>query len=337
MPNRPTPPLRRVAVVVVALNSVATIGRALAPLREHRDRFLLVVVDNASRDDTADTIERQDLADLLIRNQTNRGYGAAVNQALRSLRALYGEYEAVVLLDPDCFIAPTGLDTLVAQLSAGPGIGAVSPRLCTEAGAVRVTAHQFRTPRGEARRVADPTPPAALGVQLAPGLYRTDWMVGSCLVLNPEALSAIGPLSEHYFVYVEDIDLCYRLRTAGWDVAVSTAIGAVHLGGHSLARTAIAGFAPVLKLVNELAFYESIYPPPARAALAWLRVARQLRSGHVRSRKTLILLLAGLGLTPRRIGAMFRRLQPATVRAVIPPTWLIRTPALHQPTPPWGA
>lgn len=312
-----------VAVIAVVLNSAATVARSLQPLRVSGGPFYVVVVDNGSRDDTVTTIRRLGLADAVISNDTNRGYGAAVNQALAHLRAQHVGPSTVVLLDPDCFVAPEDLRRLAAVLDDFPRLGAVSVTLRSADGAEQITAHQFRTVRSEARRVFDAAPwDGADAPRLTPAVYLTDWVVGACLALRPEALDQVGGIAERYFVYVEDIDTCYRLRIAGWGVAIDTSLSAVHLGGHSLSSSVLLRFAEVLKLVNELAFYESAYSPARHVAIALLRVLRQLRTGDINGTRTVILLLACLGLPARWIGRAFLRHQAPSVRELIPAHWL---------------
>ncbi|GII56079.1 hypothetical protein Pth03_44680 [Planotetraspora thailandica] len=317
-----------VAVITVTLNSAATVARCLNVFRESAEPFYTVVVDNHSHDDTVQKLRRLGLADAVIGNDRNRGYGAAVNQALAHLRDEDIGPSAIVLLDPDCFIAPDDLLKLTAVLHDTPQLGAVSPVLLSADGVEQVTAHRFRTVRSEIRRVFNETPIDVLTRRLSPDLHLTDWVVGACLVLRPQAIETIGGICERYFVYVEDIDTCHRLRTAGWWVAIDTSVSVTHIGGHSLSSSRIVDFAPVLKLINELDFYESVHGRSGRAVIALLRVARQLRKGEVRCSKTLILLLAGLGLTARRIGRAFLRRQDISVRAVIPACWL--TARRHQ-------
>ncbi|GIH72061.1 glycosyltransferase [Sphaerimonospora thailandensis] len=317
-----------VAVITVTLNSAATVARCLSPFRENAEPFYTVVVDNRSRDDTVQALQRLGLADAVIGNEHNRGYGAAVNQALAHLRDEDIGPSAVVLLDPDCFIAPGDLLKLTAVLRDTPRLGAVSPVLLSADGVEQVTAHQFRTVRSETRRVFNETPVDVLTRQLSPHLHLTGWVVGACLVLRPQAIETIGGICERYFVYVEDIDTCHRLRKAGWGVAIDTSVSVTHIGGHSLSSSQIVDFAPILKLINELDFYESVHSRSERAVIALLRVARQLRKGEVLCSKALILLLAGLGLTARRIGRVFLHRQDLSVRAMFPACWL--TARRHQ-------
>ena len=314
-----------VAIITVTLNSAGTVARCLQPLRARGPSFYVIVVDNGSHDDTARTVRRRQLADAVIGNDRNHGYGAAVNQALSHLARLGVDTRAVVLLDPDCFITPHELLTLAADLDDVSHLGAISPALVGPDGATQVTAHGFRNLRTETRRVLREAPPDALAHQLAATVYLTDWVVGACLVLRPAAITDIDRIAERYFVYVEDIDTCYRLRAAGWEVAIDTSVRARHIGGHSLSHHPLRCFAPVLKLVNELDFYESVHNPARRAGVALLRVLRALRKGEFLHEKTLVLLLACLGLRAGRIGRIMlrrhNRRDPAAGE-VIPAAWL---------------
>jgi GT2 family glycosyltransferase len=310
------------AVVTIAYNSSDNIVNCLTRLKALRPQVFVVVVDNGSHDGTANLIDRHKLADRLIRNRCNLGYGAAVNQAFRAIDASEVDYSTVTLLDPDCFVDPLDLCRLQTLVLGNPRVGAVSPLLLRPDGEARVTSHTFRTVLSELRRIVFAKATESSLDSSSPGLRYAGWVVGSCLVIRNVAAMSIRPIAERFFVYVEDIDICYRLGAAGWDVAVATDISAVHLGGRSLATSPLEGFAPVLKLVNELSFYESIYGRRLCVSIATLRLLRQLREGSFRSRKTAILLLAACGLSARLIGRMYLRSASPSVKRLIPERWL---------------
>ncbi|WP_419185700.1 glycosyltransferase [Mangrovactinospora gilvigrisea] len=309
-----------IAVVVVTHNSESTISRCLKELRKESSPYHITVVDNASIDQTCDVVVTEGLADRLIKNQDNRGYGVAVNQALREL-SCNNEASAVVLLDPDCFVTPATLEKLNWYLEFDPNIGAVSPVLVNTSGERQVTAHQFRTYRTELRRIFHEQPSGVLRTSTHKSVRLTDWVVGSCLMIRRTALSDVEGAAEQYFVYVEDIDICYRLALKGWQVVIDTETVAMHIGGHSLSSTGFARFAPIVKLINELLFYETFYSRLKCSTIALLRLLRVIRAKGLFSQRAAVLALASIGVPSRAIGTAILARQPESVRKVLKEKW----------------
>ncbi|HYO76942.1 MAG TPA: glycosyltransferase, partial [Thermoanaerobaculia bacterium] len=117
-----------VSVVLVTWNSARYLRRCLAGLGQltHRNVERLAI-DNASSDASAELVARQ--AATLIRNDTNRGFSAAVNQGIAIAR---GEY--VLLLNPDCYLLPDYVSRLVAALSSAPDFGSATGLLIRAVG-----------------------------------------------------------------------------------------------------------------------------------------------------------------------------------------------------------
>jgi hypothetical protein len=172
----------------------------------------------------------------LIRNRENVGFSRANNQALREASAAY-----VLILNSDAELTPGALPVLVSRLDARPRLGVVGPRTLSPDGSVQVSFGPALTPLAEWRqrrlvRGVKRGDPAALkeaaaraGVEQEP-----DWLSGSCLLARKEALDAVGRFDEGFFLYEEDVDLCLRLRRAGWGVLFTPAAEVVHHLGRSM-------------------------------------------------------------------------------------------------------
>jgi N-acetylglucosaminyl-diphospho-decaprenol L-rhamnosyltransferase len=311
----------RNAVIVVSFNSETTISRCLSRLR-HEWAEHVVVVDNGSSDKTLRVIAEEKLATHVIDNRTNRGYGAAVNQALAYLRAEGFEGDTVTLLDPDCFVDSATLAHLASVLATDRSAGAASPLLTAADGSHRVTAHEFRTLRSEFKRIWRPRSVDVMWESERPGLMCTDWVVGACLMVRWAAIDALG-VSERYFLYAEDIDLCHRLRTRGYRVLVATDQRAVHLMGHSLGSAPFVRTAAVLKTLNELAFYEAMYGSARRRTIATLRLLRQVRAGRLRTAEARLMAGVAAGDLTKALGQRYLRTDAGEpLRRVLPSYWL---------------
>jgi N-acetylglucosaminyl-diphospho-decaprenol L-rhamnosyltransferase len=170
----------------------------------------------------------------VVRSPGNVGYARAANLGIAATRAAI-----VAVLNPDTRVAPGTAAALVGRLESQPRIGACGPRILNSDGSVYPSARQV------------PSVPVAIGHGLL-GLwwptnpftarYReldadptqprlVDWLSGAAIWLRRDALDEVGGWDERYFMYVEDVDLCWRLRRAGWEVAYEPAARVEHLQG----------------------------------------------------------------------------------------------------------
>ena len=201
--------------------------------------FELVVVDNASTDDSVEAmlVEFPDVR--VVRAPGNVGYARAANLGIAATHA-----PVVAVMNSDLTIVAGTANALASRLERDPGVGALGPRVQNLDG----------SDYPSARRV--PSIPIAIGHGLL-GMWRptnrftrayreldadpdrprsVDWVSGSAIWFRRRALDAVGGWDERYFMYVEDLDLCWRLKRAGWDVVYEPAGRVVHVQGASTAR-----------------------------------------------------------------------------------------------------
>ena len=227
----------RVTAVVVSFNTRDDLRRCLASLRAHAGLPCeVVVVDNASADASADMVRAEFPEARLIRNRENVGFSRANNQGLREAAGAY-----VLILNSDAELAPGALPALVALLDARPRVAAVGPRTLNPDGTVQVSFGPALTPVAEWRqrrlvRGVERRDPAALAEAEAHAAVERepDWVSGSCLLARKDALDSVGGFDESFFLYEEDVDLCLRLRRAGWTVVFTPAAAVVHHLGRSM-------------------------------------------------------------------------------------------------------
>ncbi|MEV6349553.1 glycosyltransferase family 2 protein [Actinoplanes sp. NPDC051851] len=223
----------RIAAIVVAYNSARDLPESLGclgALPVERS----VVVDNSSADDSA-TVAKRYTPDVL--SAPNDGFGAAINLAARAVP----EADAYLLLNPDCRLDPEAFATLVAALENDPGLGVVAPLMRYPNGGYGVSSGSDPSMAKEwlaALRV-DHLVPAGLRRALARSAFlrsrirmlayldvepsaetrAVEWVSGFCMLVRASAFREIGGFDPGYFLYFEDVDLCKRLRAAGWGVA----------------------------------------------------------------------------------------------------------------------
>jgi N-acetylglucosaminyl-diphospho-decaprenol L-rhamnosyltransferase len=199
----------------------------------------LVVVDNGSRDDSIKALHDA-LPDVrVVRSPGNVGYARGANFGIAASYA-----PVVAVLNPDLTVAPGSAGALVARLEQDARLGAVGPRVRNRDGSDYPSARRL------------PSIPVAVGHGLL-GLwwpsnpfttrYRqldadaaharaVDWVSGSAVWLRRDALDAVGGWDERYFMYMEDVDLCWRLRRGGFRVAYEPAGAVVHVQGAATSR-----------------------------------------------------------------------------------------------------
>ncbi len=229
-------PAADVAVVIVNWNSGDEVTVAVRSVVEAAgdSRCEIVVVDNASTDGSADRAQAAFPQVRVLRSAVNRGFPAAANQGMRATAAPW-----IFLLNPDAVITAGTLGGFVEVGLDHPRAGAIGTLVRDPDGTIYPSARKAPT-------YAEGLLHATLS-QFAPdnrwsrayrmadwdrrSERRVDWVSGSSVLLRRAALDEVGLFDEAFFMYVEDLDLCTRLRAAGWEVWFSPELEVLHVGG----------------------------------------------------------------------------------------------------------
>ncbi len=225
-----------VSVAIVSFRCEAMLRECLRSLREHPpSRPLEVrVVDNASGDGTAAMVEREFPEVILTRNTENVGFGVASNQALRA-----ADTEYLLVLNPDTRVTEGALERLCALLDQRPEVGMVGARLERPDGSFDHAAKRgFPTPLGALAHFSGvgrrERAPRRLAQYRAGELGEresgaVDAINGAFMLIRRAALGQVGDFDERYWMYMEDLDLCYRFHRAGWLVWYEPAATVIHI------------------------------------------------------------------------------------------------------------
>ncbi|MDQ6613552.1 MAG: glycosyltransferase [Actinomycetota bacterium] len=224
-----------VRIGIVSWNTAALLDRCLRalPAALAGTEAEVVVVDNASVDQSADRAAAHSGV-TVIRNNRNAGYGRAMNQALAGTDA-----PVLIALNPDTEPPPGSLSTLVVRLLADPGLGLVAPQLLDGDGSPQYTARRFPSLGVAAAMCFLPVRAhgGALGrhllLEAAAQPARpvdVDWAIGAVHVIRASALRGRTPYDERWFMYVEDIELCWWLAARGWRRRFEADITIPHVG-----------------------------------------------------------------------------------------------------------
>jgi len=203
-----------VTAVSVTFESIALADSLAATLQRFRH---VVVVDNASRDGTADALAKQLPNAEIVRNPTNRGFGSANNQGVALVDTPYA-----LLLNPDCDIQPEALASLLATAQRYPRAAIIAPQGWRSKEEVQPSYRQaFYEHRPK------------LPYRIPDGTCSAKWLHGCCLLVRVDAFLKFGGFDERFFLYYEDDDLCLRALQAGYDCLLEPHAQVLHLGGAS--------------------------------------------------------------------------------------------------------
>jgi N-acetylglucosaminyl-diphospho-decaprenol L-rhamnosyltransferase len=247
-------PQRDLAVVIVSYNTKEFLGPCLQALPAALDGLSAAtwVVDNASPDGSAEFVREQFPDVRLIASQYNGGYAYGNNLGLRD--AGFGQadgqradYRHVLLLNPDTVALPGSLGTLVRFLDSHPQVGVCGPRLERPDGSLdRACRRGAPTPlvafyqlTGLAKLFPRNRHFARYNLTYLPDdeQAEVDSVVGACMLIRGQALQSIGLMDERFFMYGEDLDLCLRIRQAGWRVVYQPSVRVLHHKGRATRKS----------------------------------------------------------------------------------------------------
>ena len=229
--------MTRIRVSIVTYNNAVTIKRCLESVFSQKGNFELAVsiVDNDSNDGTADRV-RTGFADVeLILPGKNLGFGAGHNTVLRECSESYA-----LVLNPDAWLEDGAVNQLLKALDERDDIALVGPRMEYEDGRPQLSFGSFpgffadMRQRRFTRAIQAGQEDAINRLEnLLESPSEPDWISGSCFLARTEALREVGYFDERFFLYLEDVDLCQRLRSAGRHIWIEPGAVCRHLEGHS--------------------------------------------------------------------------------------------------------
>lgn len=233
----------RIDYIVVAYRSAGDLGACLDSIAGDRPAgSRVIVVDNASPDDSGAIARRHSVGAQLITSDRNLGFGGGCNLAARQSKA-----DLLFFLNPDAVLVEGASQRLILAFTNGDRLGIVAPRVidpigrsrAASAGAepsVRSTIGHFLM-LGRAPLVGRWFSPLHLVDPNAPA--SPDWVSGAAMVVRRSTFESAGGFDERMFLYMEDVDLCRRFREAGWTIRYEPAAIVRHrIGGSQSADQA---------------------------------------------------------------------------------------------------
>jgi len=228
------------SIIIVNYNTKALLRQTLESVfRNHpKYRFEVFVVDNNSSDGSCGMIQEMFPQVDLIKNGKNLGFSRANNQAIRISQGRY-----ILLLNSDTVVLPGALDTMIEFLEENPHVGAAGCKVVLPKGKLDLACRRsFPTPLNalfQAVGLSKLFPKSPLFAQYnltyldEDKTYPVDCIVGAFMMVRRETIEQVGLLDELFFMYGEDIDWCYRIKQAGWEIYYHPKAKIIHYKGAS--------------------------------------------------------------------------------------------------------
>lgn len=296
-----------VSIVIVSFNTCSYLARCLAAVPPAAGGLAIevIVVDNGSSDGTQAMVAGEFPSVRLIQSQENLGFGRANNLGARAAAG-----RTLLLLNSDCELQPGSLAIMLCALDQDPSLGGVFCRLLNGDGSLQPSVHRsFPSPwslAGEliflsSFRYAVYRNPALHSWLLRRTIrhhnqtHDVAWGGGACVLIRREVFETVSGFDERFFMYCEDMDLCKRIRDAGYRLRYLPDASAVHHWGKSTAQLPAAMLQESYR--SQIHYFEKHFPGWGGA------VARRLALRGLAIRRLVFSLIA---LVPSRHRQAFR-------------------------------
>ncbi len=244
-PTPVAPPVRpELSIIIINYKTRDLTINCIESIYEHTPEipFEIILLDNGSDDEIEEKILKRFPHVKFIETGHNMGFAKANNFGMSNA---HGEF--LLLLNNDTRLIEPNLDELVGDMKRDPLMGVLGPRHIDGEGEFQLSCGKFPTLRSEFVR-------KLIHRRLSLNDYRlrdyldgkysngsvVDWVSGSCLLVRREVLKEVGLFDERFFMYFEDVDLCRRVRDAGWKVAYAPDRTLIHYGGASVKKNLLS-------------------------------------------------------------------------------------------------
>jgi GT2 family glycosyltransferase len=231
------------SIIIVSYNVKRLLKKCVDSIfRFQKDlKFEVMVIDNHSEDQSTGMLKEEFAQIELWENKENIGFSAACNQGVKKSRGRY-----VLLLNPDTEFTPGGITKMIEFMKANPRVGICGPRMIDPQGKVHYSCRSFPsylTAISSGQSILNrlfPDNPLSkrylLKDQDQSRNKEVDWVSGSCLLTRREVFERIGLLDELFFMYVEDVDFCFRAKKANFLIYYFPETVVIHYIGKSTQR-----------------------------------------------------------------------------------------------------
>lgn len=242
--NQPSKLLSIIIVNYYAKNLLKKCLESIFKYEKNTD-FEVIVVDNDSKDHSQEMVKGNFPHVKLIENKRNLGFSHGCNQGIRESQGRY-----ILLLNPDTELTSGGFKKMIDFMDSKPEIGICGPRMMDGNGNLQFSCRSFpfyltaiSSSQSVLNRIFPKNPLSRkylLKDQDHSQTREVDWVSGSCLLAKREMLEKVGLLDQRFYMYVEDVDLCYRAKKFGFSVFYSPQVVVIHHIGKSTQKRRFA-------------------------------------------------------------------------------------------------
>lgn len=232
----------KLSICIVIWNTKDLIKKCLLSIYKHPPKceFEVFVADNNSPDGTADMIEKEFPQVALIRNRENLGFATANNQEFALAEGRY-----LLVLNPDTEVFEGSIDKLIDFLDKNKDAGVVAPKLLNSDGSLQRSCMGFPTLEAMAMRqlfieALIPSNPFSKKYLMSDFKHdittEVDQPMGACLLIRKEIIDKIGPFDSGYYMFFDEVDLCFRIKKSGWKIFFTPGSSVMHHGGTAVKK-----------------------------------------------------------------------------------------------------
>ena len=252
---------KELTIIIISYNTCKLTLDCIASIKKHTKGldYEIIVVDNASYDESVTELKKLKEIKLIV-NQHNVGYAAANNQGVEIAKGKY-----ILLLNSDTLMTSSILAPILTYMDKHAAVGILSCGLRNKDGSMQETGGYFPTILRVAdwMSMADKIPilselvlPYHPKISYYKELRDLDWVTGAFFLTRKAVWDKIGMLDKKYFMYVEEVDFCYRAKQAGWKVYYHPHWSIIHFGKASSS----SAYAIVSEFRGLLIFYKKHFP-----------------------------------------------------------------------------
>jgi GT2 family glycosyltransferase len=220
-----------ISVIIVSYNNPDLLRQTLLSLRTYHQNLEIIVIDNSNTNDVEEMIISEFNDIIFKRMESNIGFGRANNIGVQLSTG-----DIIVFLNNDVIFEQDVITPLVNALEEDKLIGIIGPKLLNKDKSLQYSCCNFPS-------VGDILKSEIWGEYAVSNWYLTNWdhhqrrkvdyVSGALMVMRRDSFESVGGFDEIYFMYTEEVDLCYRLKNAGYYVEYFPNVDAIHLGGAS--------------------------------------------------------------------------------------------------------
>jgi len=276
--------MAQTSIVILNYNGEDYLKKFLPSVIKYSENAEIVVADNKSADNSIEVLKNQFLTVKIIALDQNYGYAGGYNKAIQKIESDY-----VVLLNSDIEVTEGWLYPLISFLDKSPSYAACQPKIKdfnqkshfeyagASGGFLDILGYPYC--RG---RIFD-------NIEVDTSQYNDQvdifWASGACLVIRNELFKQAGGLDADFFAHMEEIDLCWRIKSMGYKIRVLPESAVYHVGGGTLSK--ISPFKTLLNfrnglymLIKNLPLIDLIWKVPLRILLDWVAAIKFIVEGN---------------------------------------------------------